>query len=471
MLWVYRDGKRRERTQDVLAALLRARTPKDALVACGEIESALADAGGPSIAHATDAYARRLLGESVATPKLDARAWPDPLVLGTPEGFAYYALDPLAFAAAMTEVPGQDVLVVGVRSIGTTLSAIAAAALTARGVRAERVTVRPDGPASARRLGDVTLARDYESVLVVDEGPGLSGSTLLAAAEAYARAGARRVIIVCTRPPAGLPVSSAARFRAFRAIVASAPVPRPKGKEVGGGRWRSVHGMPNAPACPAFERPKVLVEARGRSDEGGRLWKYDGLGLAAMGARERARALADERISMACQDEGSGWHSTRWQGRPLESRELDAGVIDAIVRSCVVRTRWARPPTDPLRPVIVKNARLLFGMDEREIAPLDVTSPALVDGRLAPHEFLRVGDQLFKTDALTHGDDHFFPGPTDIAWDLAGAIVEWRMNRPARELLLDRYRRASGDDASGRIDGWLRAYEVQRAALVSFAPA
>ena len=42
---------------------------------------------------------------------------------------------------------------------------------------------------------------------------------------------------------------------------------------------------------------------------------------------------------------------------------------------------------------------------------------------LAPHEWLRLDDgNVRKTDAIAHGDDHLFPGPTDIAWDLAGAI-------------------------------------------------
>ena len=64
--------------------------------------------------------------------------------------------------------------------------------------------------------------------------------------------------------------------------------------------------------------------------------------------------------------------------------------------------------------------------DERA---LRVLRPLIVDGRLQPWEWIvtRQG-VLLKTDASSHGDDHFLPGPTDIAWDLAGVIVDWDLD-------------------------------------------
>ncbi|MGZ4845604.1 MAG: hypothetical protein ACXVJ1_12730, partial [Candidatus Angelobacter sp.] len=92
------------------------------------------------------------------------------------------------------------------------------------------------------------------------------------------------------------------------------------------------------------------------------------------------------------------------------------------------------------------------------------------DGRMQPHEWLLSKEgSLLKTDSGSHGDDHFFPGPTDIAWDLAGAIVEWQMNEEQTTEFLDRYRRASGDDASVRIDGFIKAYAVFRLAYCLMA--
>ena len=45
-----------------------------------------------------------------------------------------------------------------------------------------------------------------------------------------------------------------------------------------------------------------------------------------------------------------------------------------------------------------------------------------------------------KVDAAAHGDDHGFPGPVDVAWDLAGAVVEWELGGAAR--YLDPFRRS-----------------------------
>ena len=72
-------------------------------------------------------------------------------------------------------------------------------------------------------------------------------------------------------------------------------------------------------------------------------------------------------------------------------------------------------------------------------------------------------------DGVTHGDDHFLPGPTDIAWDLAGIIVEWDLGDDARDHLLAEYKTQSGDDARERIDDYMLAYALFRLAYVKMA--
>jgi len=109
-----------------------------------------------------------------------------------------------------------------------------------------------------------------------------------------------------------------------------------------------------------------------------------------------------------------------------------------------------------------------LGLDST--AELRLEHPVIADGRMQPHEWLLTQEGLLlKTDSGSHGDDHFFPGPTDIAWDLAGAIVEWRMNEQEARDFLDRYRCASGDEPSARINGFIRAYAVFRAAYCLMA--
>ena len=101
---------------------------------------------------------------------------------------------------------------------------------------------------------------------------------------------------------------------------------------------------------------------------------------------------------------------------------------------------------------------------------LRLERPVIADGRMQPHEWLlSTESKVLKADSGSHGDDHFFPGPTDIAWDLAGAIVEWKMDDQQAAEFLNIYRHASGDDANARIDGFMRAYAVFRLAYCLMA--
>jgi hypothetical protein len=109
------------------------------------------------------------------------------------------------------------------------------------------------------------------------------------------------------------------------------------------------------------------------------------------------------------------------------------------------------------------NAREEFGIDLDLSRDLEPVRPAICDARMMPHEWLiSEGGRLLKTDGASHGDDHFFPGPCDIAWDLAGAIVEWELPAQAAEFLCERYRRLTGDDAQPRLNAHLLAYSLFR---------
>ena len=89
---------------------------------------------------------------------------------------------------------------------------------------------------------------------------------------------------------------------------------------------------------------------------------------------------------------------------------------------------------------------------------------------MQPHEWvITPAGKMLKTDSGSHGDDHFFPGPTDIAWDLAGAIVEWQMTDQQTNALLTHYGRLSGDNAVGRINDFIVAYKAFRAAYCLMA--
>jgi hypothetical protein len=515
---VYRDRKQLVHGGSLLRALERSidelrrfRAPQgrrraaiEALVIAGELEAALADAADPleaKVARATDALAAAAMGETTdlagcVEALAHARA-PRSLAIRPPQGFAYDALHPQAFACASELVDTREVLVVGVRSIGTTLSAVTAAALRTRGVVARRLTVRPAGWPSNRRLtlgaeaaDAVARARDAgAAILIVDEGPGSSGSSFLATGEAIVSAGVprERVILLGSRPvdPDRLQGPAAAtRWRSFRTAIAPSGVFAPVRSgtwgtplDISGGAWRPLHYTRDEhwPAVvEAMERRKLVA--------GGRLFKFEGLGSSGHAARHRASALAAEGIAFDPCDEGDGWTSYPWSGRPMQPSDLDVTLIEHIARYC------ARRPTlcplvsaeSDLEPIVAQNVEVLLdgaapvagSRLAALLAPgsLQIERMATTDSRLAPHEWLRMEDgSVRKTDAIAHGDDHLFPGPTDIAWDLAGAIVEWEMDRDARDHLLTAYRRASGDDARKRLDAWLVAYATIRGAFDLFA--
>src|SRR5207244_12979877 len=110
------------------------------------------------------------------------------------EGCAYYALNRLDIYKPVQQRVALDrqAAVIGIRSIGTTMSAVATAAIISNGHRAERITVRPEGDPYNRALLFTAQQSDWIKklkevsalFLVVDEGPGRSGSTFLSVAEA-----------------------------------------------------------------------------------------------------------------------------------------------------------------------------------------------------------------------------------------------------------------------------------------------
>ena len=103
------------------------------------------------------------------------------------------------------------------------------------------------------------------------------------------------------------------------------------------------------------------------------------------------------------------------------------------------------------------NLERALGIPESVTLPIE--RPVLADARMMPHEWIATPDRrLLKVDAASHGDDHFYPGPTDIAWDMAGVIVEWKLDEEASELLVSEYKRISGDSIEARLPGYLIAY-------------
>jgi hypothetical protein len=519
-LLVFRPGRRRARGLDLKRALLesldglgkaalgnealsnaalRDGSYSDAvfvaLLRAGELECIAADAGSMQampFAELTDALAEALLRRQFPSNFQEFRdavqgaSMPEEAELSAAEGFAYYALHPLAYAEVLDKLPPllESVFVIGIRSIGTTLSAVTSAAARHRGIKARRITVRPSGhpydrktqfsPAESRLIQEA--AAEGAEFLVVDEGPGLSGSSFLSVAEALEAAGVpvSRIILLCGHEPnvhALCAPNAVERWKKYRSFAAASGEPRRPAEAmtfIGAGEWRKIFEREAEwpESWTSMERVKYLSPG-----ERPRLFKFAGFGHYGEQVLEREQAVAAAGFGPEPQRESDGFVGYPWlAARPMRAQDISRGVLDRMAEYCAFRAKAFA--TEVAVPAALEE------MAEHNLQQLGVAlpvklklaKPTVADGRMQPHEWLltRSGD-IFKTDSGSHGDDHFFPGPTDIAWDLAGAIVEWRMETAEAAYFLDRYARASGDRADARVADFVTAYTVFRWAYCRMA--
>jgi len=460
-----------------------------ALLLAGELECGLSDSTGSiSCEEVTDLLAESLVGGgpidfNPLKKRLAELVIPDRLRISVPEGFAYYALHPIAYANAATRIQNlsEAVAVIGIRSIGPTLSAVVAAALRRAGKSSERITVRPEGHPYNRELHFASEQKEFvhqalaknADFLVVDEGPGLSGSSFLSVAEALEMEGVspQKIALICGHQPdfTSFRANDGRRRAArFRWVAVDGTPLRPDSAHVfiGGGEWRR-SGYPDQSTWPAswtsFERIKYLSAGH---EEELRLYKFIGLGHYADEVFERERFVAEAGFGTHPQIEHHGFASYPWiNARPMCPADLSEDALGRLAEYCAFRARTF--------PADVRNLDSLAHMANHNLAQLGsdlrcdlrLERPVIADGRMQPHESLLLpGGQILKTDSGSHGDDHFFPGPTDIAWDLAGAVVEWQMDLAQTGYFLEKYSCLSGDDAAQRINDFLIAYAAFRSA-------
>jgi hypothetical protein len=513
-MYVFREGRRQVSSESLRRAFsssLRELRPGhnstrqkflivESLLRAGELECGLADRNHPQQQTAcdiTDALAWQLVSPR-AEPlnslleRLEALSLPDELTTSRPEGFAYYALHPRQYARLAESIgfPTSAVAVVGIRSIGTTLSAVVKAALENCGLTAERITVRPKGHPFDRvvRFSSTQLTwvreeqRRAAHFVVVDEGPGLSGSSFLSTAEGLVAAGVSRqqITLLCAHQPDPTKLctrDAAARVARFTwcAVTNSQDIPTEAGVFVGAGRWRKHFASDTAwPASwTAMERAKFL------SDDASHLHKFEGLGHYGEQVHQRARVLSEAGLCPppASDLDDTGYIAYPWlASRPVTQLDLSEPLIKAIAGYCAFRSQALAPGDvthseqngENLALMVHTNLTEEFGSSHGYSSrPLELVKPVIADARMQPWEWgRRVEGKFIKFDSATHGDDHFFPGPTDIAWDLAGAIVEFSLGSKHEAhitpSLLQHYTKLTGDDPTFRLPAYMVAYSAFR---------
>jgi hypothetical protein len=433
--------------------------------------------------------------------------WPATVRARAAEGFACYALYPEQYLDGArqfaSEISHSAVVCLGVRSIGSVLSSVVAAALAARGHTVIRRTVRPRGHPFDRcvTLGS-RLAALFESYrrsrfLIIDEGPGISGSSFAAAVDALRNIGvptANIVLIPSWLPDADRLRSERAR-RAFlecRVVIGRAPTQRFADRaadcgslvDVSAGGWRSVVFGPDSVRWPAshpqHERVKFVDDARAPTQ----LVRFAGLGRHGRQKLARAETLAGAGFSPQPIGLRHGFLTRRWAGgSPLRLR--DARSPHSLNRMTeyltFVSRAFATGDGDSgadLLEMVRCNASESLGRRHTDAIErvLDRARPALtapavaVDGRMLPHEWI-VGDRgLMKVDALDHHADDFLAGCRVIAWDAAGACVECDLGPTSQRELVNLYIRHSGDrQIVDRLPFFLLAYTAYRVGYAALA--
>jgi len=476
-----------------------------ALLRSGELETALADAENREaerLSQVTDLLARAQLDPSKSHLRaskaqllLRDAIIPDCVKISPPEGFCFYGLHPLDFADAVWQLPAfqRPFAVIGIRSIGTTLSAAFAAGLQRRFTPESpvpRITVRPQGHPYDRslefsRTESAWIFRQQKAssiFFIVDEGPGLSGSSFLSVAEALLRKGiaAQDIIFISSRqvaPESLVAPDAAARWLRFRncPVLAGRHRPAEAQVEFGGDLWRervfrddqyafTPYADPAEwpPLWPGMSSPRYL------SADGNALYKFEGLGRYGAAVASRAALVGEAEFGPRAREAGFGYTEyPTLQGRLLHATDLDEQLLRRMAAYLGFRAQmFPLPDCDQqaLREMTRHNVQELLGVDCGALH-FEVISPVIPDARMMPHEWLRTASsQLMKLDSASHGDDHFFPGATDIAWDLAGTIVEWRLSVSLATQFLDLYYQLTGDDVLARIQDYMISYCAFQAA-------
>lgn len=441
---------------------------------------------------------------------LERQALPARVTLKTPEGYAFYALYPEAYfhAARAMRLPTPP-RIVGIRSIGTSLACVVAAATGAKAP----VTVRPQGHPFQRtlRLGPSLQSRLLEGAperhfAIVDEGPGLSGSSFGAVADFLESGGiaAERLHFFPSHPgPLGPAASERHRERWARAhrhtsdfdelfvwpAAGGSPLaewvedltgPRLAPLEsLGGGEWRR-QAFPDERDWPAAhvqqERRKYLL----RTERSTFLLKFAGLGL--HGERQRERALRLSAAGLVPPVEGlrHGFLVQRWlaeaeplpRARGVDRRRLLERVgayLGFRARHLSVSSPGRGASLERLLEMARYNVAQVLGEScAGRLEPWAAQLPRLAaehhpvetDNKMHAWEWLVLPDgRLLKADATDHCEAHDLVGCQDIAWDVAGATVELGLTSVEQALLAEHVRNVSGRAVSTRLlDFYLPCY-------------
>lgn len=386
------------------------------------------------------------------------------------EGYSYYALYPEAYLeAAKRSGLSSHTVVIGLRSIGLSLAAIVAAGLGAE----PAFSLRPIGAPFSRRvavsenLSRMLLADRACDFAIVDEGPGLSGSSFNSAADWLESKGVPPQRINFFPSHLGEPGPHASEhhrrrwsrrrrhFVGMDALLIDPPqlqhrlqgwvcsqlgIAEQSWQDISGGAWRDLNhtnGEP-PPSYRQMEKRKFLLGGEGQRW----LVKFAGLGAIGQDKIRKGEVLAAAGFTPRPVGICHGFLVEKWMDgvRADLARLNGSQVIEPIGRYLSFRARHL-PATnggaslETLYRMTLVNIGEFLGTSIAESVRKRMVDPERIDekmfrvdtdNRLHMWEWLITPDgRMLKTDALDHSGAHDLVGCQDIGWDVAGACVEF----------------------------------------------
>jgi hypothetical protein len=438
------------------------------------------------------------------------------LTIKVPEGFAFYALFPEQFCAAAVKwlkehasATQKDALVIGIRSIGTTLSALIKTVLEHNGWQARRFTVRPTGDPFQREVKlPIELLSVKRAALIVDEGPGISGSSMAAVIAALheheihevslfpghagdpGNAASTKVQRIWKQTPryfvplGGLQWNSKSlheslAYEAQKLCGESSSFDSIEDVSAGGWRKFAFESESDWPAiAPEFERMKILCVHRNGTSV---LWKFAGLGCARGDNISPNDLQGFTPLPVA---KFRGFIATPWiEGTRLTQADANEATLKHIANHILRSVKSPMSETvlsaaiSRLAEMLFWNTKELFGDSHAEqtrsltdAARQNQIRFAYGDGRLAPYKWIRTASgAILKTDCGGHDCDHTMIGRQSVLWDVVGAMVEWDLNEQGRKFLLRPLRDAGLNADTEALRFYEGAYAAFRAGVMTFA--
>jgi hypothetical protein len=433
---------------------------------------------------------------------------PEQITIKIPEGFAYYGLYPETYIKAAekfcSDFPKDSAVCIGIRSIGTSLSALIAATLQEFGWQVESFTMRPQGHPYVRRakfspkLKNKIWRWRRSKFLIVDEGPGLSGSSMTCVAKELTELGINKEDILFfpssdQSPDILLNQDAKTIWKEHRKYVCSfeslfereqelSIFPNMISVDISAGKWRNLFydTKRDFPATnPYHERRKYLL----RKENQVLLAKFAGFKVFSNHRLEIAKKLGELGFSPQVVNSEGGFFVYQFvPGTPLRFNEKTFGLIDQMARYVAARREIGfiknHNNLDLMMNMIDVNVEEGLGHEWREklqqcewsMDELSRAGSSAVDGKMLPHKWIRTEKGYMKTDSVDHHCDQFLPQSQDIAWDVAGVLTEFNLTPELQSHFISAYKGYSHDlTIEKRLPFYLIAYLSFRLGYVSLS--